>query len=246
MTAESPAGMGQRAQAWEDYHGVAVPVGAVTWLTLPVQLGVFEEVEAFRQLVAEADPQPVLVVFDTRARCTVGVEENSNRDIGAVFAAVDELRRQTGACCLTLHHPAAGAEKARGATAYLGAVDTELQLKADGDGLALRVDKQRNTGPTKALAFRLQPFGTSAVVVADELVQRDGTHDAVLLDQLSAIAVEGEAVTRRSWFDAVTEAVEADGRQPLSESTLKRAVTKLVAAGKVERVRDGLYRGVTQ
>jgi hypothetical protein len=250
VTAEAPQGMGQRAEAWEQFHGIAVPPGAVTWLTMAVQLGVFEEVEAFRQLLAEAPEAPVLVVFDTRARCTVGVEENSNRDIGAVFAAVDELRRQTGACVLTLHHPAAGAEKARGATAYLGAVDTELVLKANDSGFDLRVDKQRNAPPAKGLSFSLQSFGTSAVVVAGEQTQREGAHDDVLLGQLAAIAVEGEAVSRKSWFTATWEALgvdpSADKNKSPSEATLKRAVKKLVESARVEKVRDGYYRAVTQ
>ncbi len=50
---------------------------ALLWLPLAVNLAQFEEVEALTRMARES--KPVLIVFDTRARCTVGVEENSAR-----------------------------------------------------------------------------------------------------------------------------------------------------------------------
>jgi RecA-family ATPase len=46
----------------------------------------------------------VLVVIDTLARCMVGADENSARDMGEAIDALDRLRRAAGSCVLPVHH----------------------------------------------------------------------------------------------------------------------------------------------
>ena len=118
VVAENASGTGQRAEAWEEYHRTTVPPDALVWLPLAVNLAQPEEVEAFTRLAAE--PKPVFVVFDTRARCTVGVEENSARDLGQVAAAVEALRE------LHLYKPPGVAETIDWAHALAALGVTEL------------------------------------------------------------------------------------------------------------------------
>jgi RecA-family ATPase len=74
------------------------------------------------------DHQPKLIVLDTQARMTPGLEENSAKEVGLYVAAVDLLRRASGACVLTVHHSSKGAAYLRGSSALMGAADTVVAL----------------------------------------------------------------------------------------------------------------------
>ena len=240
VVAENASGTGQRVEAWEEYHRTTVPPDALVWLPLAVNLAQPEEVEAFTRLAAE--PKPVFVVFDTRARCTVGVEENSARDLGQVAAAVDELRRVTGACVLTVHHPSAIGDKARGSTAYLGVLDTELKLERAGEGaIRLDVKKQRNAPDGAKLTMRLSPCARSAVLELADPVKVEGSWDDLILAQLTELCRGGEVAYRGAWFEAVCEAAAETGRDAPSEPTFKRAIARLLEDGDVHRPARGQY-----
>jgi hypothetical protein len=240
VIAENASGTGARVEAWEQHRGIAIPSRKITWLPVAVNLGDDDEVHAFAR-IAE-DVRPVLTVFDTRARCTVGVEENSARDIGQVVARLDELRRLTRGCVLTVHHPSASGEKARGSTALLGAVDTELRLERAGDGMRLKLAKQRNAPDTISITLAREPAGRSIVLVPGDPVRTEGGWDDVIVNQLGELCRGGELTFRGAWSEAVTDACVAAGREPPSPSSFKRAVARLVEEGSVERVGRGQYQ----
>lgn len=240
VVAENASGTGQRVDAWEEYHRTQVPAEALTWLTLAVNLGQPDEVAAFAKVAQDCEPR--LIVFDTRARCTVGVEENSARDMGQVVAATDELRRLTGACVLTVHHPSATGEKARGSTAYLGAIDSELKLEKAGDGMRLVVPKQRNAPDDTKVTMRLEPFARSAVVVPADPVKVEGSWDDLILVQLGELCRGDEVAYRGAWYEAVCEAAEQAGRDTPSDSSFKRAIARLIEDAEIVKAGRGQYR----
>ena len=241
IVAENASGTGQRVEAWEEYHCTTVPPDALLWLPLAVNLAQPEEVEALTRMARES--KPVLIVFDTRARCTVGVEENSARDLGQVAAAVDELRRVTGACVLTVHHPSAIGDKARGSTAYLGVLDTELKLERAGEGaIRLEVKKQRNAPDGTKVTMRLEPFARSAVLVPADPVKVEGSWDDLILAQLAELCRGGEVAYRGAWYEATCEAAATAGRDAPSDATFKRAVARLLEDKAVDRPTRGQYR----
>lgn len=240
VVAENASGTGQRVEAWEDYHRIGVPAGAITWLPLAVNLSQPEEVNAFTTIVSELDPS--LVVFDTRARCTVGVEENSARDLGLVVAALDELRRQTGACVLTVHHPSASGDKSRGSTAFLGAIDSEIKLEPAGEGaMRLVVKKQRNAADGTVATMRLEPFGRSVVVLPSDPVKVEGSWDDLMVAELTELCRGGEVASRADWRRAVEEACETAGRDAPSDASFKRAVARMVEDHTVTKPSRGRY-----
>lgn len=68
-----------------------------------------------------------LIVIDTQARVTCGIDENSKREMDVfVSGVIESLKMNTGACVLTVHHTGSGTTRARGTTAIDGAEDTEL------------------------------------------------------------------------------------------------------------------------
>jgi hypothetical protein len=155
VVAEGAGGMGLRVQAWTERNGTmserlrllprAVQAKSEHWPIL---------VELARQLA------PALIVIDTQARVSVGVNENSNTEIGELIARLDELRRATRACVLVVHHIGRSGEDARGASALDGAQDTELKVERVGGPKALQVkltvDKQKDAPDTDAITLDLE------------------------------------------------------------------------------------------
>lgn len=132
VAAEGASGIRARLLAWCEVNGVAPGDIEGTFLIAPraVQMGDDDHMQQVRDLVKRRGV--ALVVFDTRARCTVGVEENSATDHGRVIAAADEINQQTGTTVLVVHHTAAGSDRARGTTAWDGAVWSSLLLTRSG------------------------------------------------------------------------------------------------------------------
>lgn len=155
VAAEGAGGMGLRVQAWTVKNGEMSE--RVAFLTRAVQIksdgwGVL--VEMAREIM------PALIVLDTQARISVGVNENSNTEIGEMIAKLDELRRATRACVLVVHHIGRSGEDARGASALDGAQDTELKLERVGGPKSMRVrltvDKQKDAPDTSEIMIDLE------------------------------------------------------------------------------------------
>lgn len=102
-----------------------------------------------------------LIVMDTFARMSGGLEENSSKDMGAAVSRMDKVRRTSGAAVLVVHHTSNGTTKSRGSSAINGAMDSELLLtrtgkddkapvhdntgdQVDGVALTLSISKQKN------------------------------------------------------------------------------------------------------
>ncbi|MFI6513577.1 AAA family ATPase [Streptosporangium sp. NPDC050855] len=156
LVAEGARGMGKRKRAWEQHHGRKMT--GVKFLPRPVQTLDDEWlilIEACRRL------NPALIVIDTQARVTVGVEENSNKDMGVVVDRMEQLRAATGACVLVVHHSGhEQSERGRGASAVKGAMQTELGVTRTGRGLdskvTLRTGKQKDDEEAADLVFALK------------------------------------------------------------------------------------------
>ena len=73
--------------------------------------------------------QPVFIVLDTQARVTVGMEENSAKDMGVYVERVRQLREATSACVTSVRHIGRNGSHARGSSALDGAQGTELSVK---------------------------------------------------------------------------------------------------------------------
>jgi hypothetical protein len=151
-----------------------VQVAGAEWLALE---------EACRQL----GPGPVLVIVDTQARATVGVDESSNERMSAVFARIERLALESGACVLLVHHTGHAGEHGRGASAVLGAVQTELLIRKEGAGpdrvITVRIDKAKDDDDTAEI--RLLP----RVVPIDGMTRRSGEPETsvVLVDGREAV-----------------------------------------------------------
>jgi len=152
LVAEGAAGMQLRTDAFERAYG---PLKDVLFLPRPVQARGPEWtvlVEACRRLA------PALIVLDTQARISLGLDENSNTDMGMYVEAIDMLRRATGACVLSVHHIGRSGSDARGASALDAAQDTELRCHRIARlAFELHVDKQKDQDQAGVMRLALRP-----------------------------------------------------------------------------------------
>ncbi|TLQ43464.1 AAA family ATPase [Streptomyces marianii] len=168
LVAEGARGIRQRVRAWENHYGVKMD--NVLFLPRPVQARGAEWdvlIEAMRRL------GPQLIVIDTQARVSVGVEENSNTELGIVIERMDDLRRATEACVLLIHHTGHVGEHGRGASAAKGALQSEMHVSKKGDNarnivVTMKVGKQKDSEEGADLQFGLK------VVTLDGEYKPDG------------------------------------------------------------------------
>ena len=210
---EGIGGMVKRAQALRRKYGEAdVPLFvAGASYDLRSQAG-RQELGA---TMAEQDT-PVLIVIDTFARALMGGDENSAQDVGAFNSAVAALIEKTGACVMIVHH--SGKNKsagARGSSALLGAIDTELEV----DGHMVSAKKQRDIELISPIGFKLVPMIvgtdedgddlTSCVVqpsaVSAQNLPKLGGNAARAFEALCELAPDNAPVAEHKWRTACSE-----------------------------------------
>jgi hypothetical protein len=168
LVAEGARGIRQRVRAWEKHYGLKMD--NVLFLPRPVQARGDEWdvlIEAMRRL------KPALIVIDTQARVSVGIEENSNTELGIVVERLDDLRRATEACVLVIHHTGHVGEHGRGASAAKGALQSEMHVSKKGDNarnivVTMKVGKQKDNEEGADIQFGLK------VVTLDDEYKPDG------------------------------------------------------------------------
>ena len=177
-------------QAWHDLHGRAgAYVDGITFLTVAVNLMDDTAVSALREFIGERSP--VLTMFDTLARCTVGADENAAKDMGRVVEALDATRDASAGHVSAVHHAGKDTTKGmRGSSALLGAVDTVIELSGDGEAIRCQVTDQKDAEPAPPWWCHLQPVGASAVI--EEVAGRDvmSKADRMTLEAGKALADE--------------------------------------------------------
>lgn len=246
MVAEGVGGMGPRIRAWEQRNGGPMSPN-VRFLPMPVQISKAEQwaawVEACRRLA------PALIILDTQARITVGIDENDNSAMGVVVDSIERLRKATGACVLVVHHLGRGGTHARGASAIDGAQDTELRLTRTADFRAtLQIDKSKNAADdlrveVELFTCELDNGGTSLVVgppitsaVASVPPWREGLTDneAAIADILAELYSEHGA-TRSDVRAALRERGQR-GQAKYVKSTFDYAWNQLAKKDIISRI----------
>lgn len=226
IVAEGAGGMSTRVRAWQRTHGPIGGVDAFRVLPRPVQVtdtvGWQVLVEACRRI------KPVFVVIDTQARVTVGMEENSAKEMGVFIEAAERIRQATGACVGVVHHTGRTGGDARGSSAIDGAQSTELKVvRQDALTGVLRVEKQKDLPEREEmpLFFDLVSLGPDA----------DG-------DEVTSLVLAETNAFRRAaggpegpegpeeWVAASVSVVEMV-LQVLADHGLARGVTKTEARG---------------
>jgi hypothetical protein len=140
VSGEGSGGLKARVMGWETHFDS--PMNCF-FLPEAVQMLDFSAVVAFVEAVRDLPEPPGLIVLDTVARCLVGGDENSAKDMGLFVAGADYIRKETGAAVLLVHHVGKNGDT-RGSTALPGAVETIIRVRRDGDRVKLECEKQKD------------------------------------------------------------------------------------------------------
>lgn len=236
IVAEGAGGSGKRVRAWVSARG---QMGDVRFLPRPVQA---KDGAAWKVLV-EACRRigPALVVLDTQARVTVGLEENSATEMGIYVERVRAIREATRACVLTIHHTGRKGADARGSSALDGAQSTELTVDVPPKSLVgkLRVTKQKDLDEADDIPLRFK------IVDLGQDVQGADVTSLIMerLDEWASVGAESALVLTEDWArnwsgvaeQILTVLVNQGGEIGLTKAEAKRNVAELFYGGQVHR-----------
>lgn len=203
-------------------------------------------------LVEVKKAQPVLIIIDTLARTSVGMDENSNSEMNVYVDAADILRRETGACILLVHHtkknPKHGeTPQERGAYSLRAAMDTAISVSMKGGVITIRCQKQKDDKAFADIHVSLQQvevkpaYGdTKAQVSAVVVPVEDSLPDDIDPRRNAALDVlthADEPLSFTEWRDKTVV-----NEKQIPKATFSRLVKGWLTEGVIEETEQGTYR----
>lgn len=256
VVGEGAQGINKRVSAWCSQRRInrTKVRKNLTLLAGAAQLGSRRDMAEVRAKVEETDAK--LIIFDTQARCTVGLEENSASEAGRAIAALDELIQTAGVAVLLLHHTTkADPRNARGSGAWHNAVDAELVAVRDGEKLevSLEVTKMKDdtvlTCPLKAT--KVTVAGGESLVIGpgsdpttvdpnapiDEWTGKGSAYAQPMYALAQEHCIRGEGLTQTRLADIASEVVSTE-RTATGIKKVRRVCSKGPATAAVKLLVD--------
>lgn len=167
IAAEGARGLKTRLKVWENAWKTRVQQHQLRMLDHPVNLGSHNEVAILTAAMEDNGPFG-LVIIDTLARCSFGLEENNANEMGRVIQAAYAIRNTMGpdGTVLLIHHLGKGGV-VRGSSALMGGVDLLLRLDNHDGHLVLEDEKRKDGRPLNPMSLKLVESGESMTVQAD-------------------------------------------------------------------------------
>lgn len=248
IAGEGAGGLKHRLRALRQYHGLG---SDLPFWVVPraVHFGKAEAVRDLAALIRETAKQGFkLLVIDTLARATPGMDENSAGDMGRFVEECDKIKREFGCTVLVVHHSGKDASRGgRGSSALPGAVDASFQVtreKTDTDDIiTLTNEYQKEAEEAAPLHFDLVKVETSLVPV----LRQGGLAKAVKLSAAAKAAMrhferamDGDcSVDGDAWKLACVEddAVSSASRDVDRRKAFYAVTVKLEEQGQVTRAK---------
>ena len=148
---EGHLGMPRRAEAWCKHNGSNLRAASFAITDRAVDLFNEAPLNAFCKEVeeiAKTRGNPKLIIIDTVARHMAGKDENNAKEMGELVQTADKLKHDYQCAVMLVHHTGHNnQDRARGSTAFKGALDTEILVKPLGDNdIIVSCEKQKD-GP---------------------------------------------------------------------------------------------------
>lgn len=152
---EGSLGIGNRLNAWCQYHGKPVP-DSLRFVTEPFDLRKPGHVSELADAIKAVDGTGGLVILDTLNRAAPGVDENSSVDMGKVIAAATHLQALTGGLVLLVHHTGKDANKGlRGHSSLHAALDGAIAVLETNNRRQWSVAKSKDEEAGNVFEFKL-------------------------------------------------------------------------------------------
>ncbi len=235
VIAESPAGMGQRARAWEQVRA-QIP-SSITFLPMAVNLLDGQWAEALVRFATELGID--LTILDTLSRMLIGGNENSPESMTLAVDAAERLHDGPGATVVVHHKPRDGSNP-RGHTSLEGAAETSIEVKAEEGRITLISNKAKNAPEFDDIHLTpnvvdlggdpLDTMSNSLVLDLGDPAAGSGENERKILQALSNVFPLTGATA--------AELMKAAG---LSSSSFYYSVNRLLENGLVKKMKSGRY-----
>jgi hypothetical protein len=245
VVAEGSKGFRLREDAWvkayaretEALHIISGPVqakgAAERWGDLAMSAEWRELATLGKELGA------VMIVLDTQARMTAGLDENSNGAMGLWTEAVRYLKEVTGACVLVVHHTRKDGKGVRGAGVLEGAYDvlwTVNRRGAKSMTTDLACGDAKDGSDDGHFAFTLKKVEldevdengktlTSLVLGEDAKVMDTRPGVGSVVEAVASVEAEGKTWNASEWVRRMLAAQDKDGAG-LTNSALLRTINE--------------------
>jgi AAA domain-containing protein/IclR-like helix-turn-helix domain-containing protein len=198
IVAEGVAGLSKRLKAWCVAREVS-EVPRVYLVPDAPQLAQRADVEQLVKDLRAQIPEPIsLVIIDTMARCFVGGDENSAKDVGELISGADRLRKQLDCAVLLVHHTTKKGDSERGSSALRGAPETMISIQSASGTVTVTCEKQKDAEPFNPIPLRLHPVAGSCVVEPADGRSVWGK----ALQCLRVLAAHRDGLTATEWQEA--------------------------------------------
>ena len=245
IAGEGASGAAARISAWESEH--KMDVGEDLYMIGEAVLIGSRDKDLWSWMADQIKSADIkLVIFDTLARMSLGLEENSASDMGNAVARFDKLRREADCGVMVVHHTARGQSHGRGSSAILGALDSEVLVEeADdaeereglGKAITATTTKQKNARDGLKLSLSiLERHGS--IVVADEFGQTG--------DPLAGKVVEFDRTPAESDTELAIRLAEYLSDLPVQGASKTDMVRDVVPAKRLRRDKNGWKAAVTR
>ncbi len=243
MAGEGAHGMKTRVAAHTKKFGIKSE--NVHFVVKAVNFGGISEVMALHERLKAVDFIPDMIIIDTFARASPGVDENSAKEVGKVIEVIDTLKAETEAAILVLHHTRKDGGSERGSSALRGAADVMIKCEKVGsppdEGVKLTCDKMKDGPEFAPIAAQLEVVklkdGGSSLVIGKpiDVILGDNGHAETFRKLLGKFAEKGASASE------LKEAFMAELK--CSKSTFDRALREIRKTSLlVERYVDGRKR----
>lgn len=162
IAAEGAGGLNARVSAWCKYRDS--PPGDLHFACEEINL---RDTTAVSNLSRTLQPvKPKLIVIDTLARCMIGGDENSAKDVGLAIQGCSFLQRTFSASLCLVHHTNKADRGERGSGALRGAADVMIEVVALGDGvIRATCSKTKDAEPWEPEDLTFRKIDTSGLLV---------------------------------------------------------------------------------
>lgn len=241
LAAEGLSGYSGRWEAWRKHHNQ--DTDRLIFYPEPVNM---MNHDAMSDFIEDAGKNNVkFIVIDTVARCMVGGDENSTKDMGQFISNVDTLMRELDCGSLLVHHTGKDGSM-RGSSALYAACESVLFLNNNDEVVTIhnQHDKGGKNKHRKEMKSKTYKFVSIDVEIKDSIVE-----SAVLVssDKVEdSIEVVGLNENQQLILDLLQEhQTRMTPKQIISATELKERTVyyhlgKLVSANYLS-VEDGLY-----
>lgn len=260
---EGEAGLSVRVQAWEHFHGRALP-DAMRIVIQAFKLTDAQDVADLATTIVGAGGNGAVVVLDTLNRAAPSADENSSKDMGMILDAAKVLQAKVGGLVVLVHHTGKDESRGmRGHSSLFAALDASIEIERKGERRAWKIAKAKDGQDGIAFDFKVQEvelghdeYGdrvTSCVAVSAERSQderkapltesqREGLHAlyraAAAQDEVDA---QGNAlvpldVWRREFYRAST--ADSEDAKRMAFTRARKALVQLCMV----TVQDDVYQ----